>query len=244
MDLSGGARPEWVYGGGHLWIYDVGTSLGIPGESGTSASVVEISVSTGAIERTVPMPNLYRPILVTNEDGLWAVGSDQATALWHVSPSSRFASGIPLPARSSVRWLTAWDHRVWVDTYANEPTFRVAQGRLIESFPGEISSYVGTGARLSFRRFDVAGETSPIGNDSVGLWTITSTPVPEVIRLDPQSGTHLTTSKLAPLTNLTNFGTDSLGPGEAVIFDGALYILQSVPTEPTTYGSLIRIPLD
>ena len=82
-NISGGARPQWTYGDGALWIYDVGPNAGNHG----GAAVLRVSETTGAVENKIPMPYLYRPFMATNQDGLWIASSDDIPgppALYHI----------------------------------------------------------------------------------------------------------------------------------------------------------------
>jgi len=50
-------------GDGSLWLFDAGTTRG--------AEVLRISEETGRVENTIPVPDVDRPILAIDNDGLW-----------------------------------------------------------------------------------------------------------------------------------------------------------------------------
>jgi len=72
------AHPVWAYGDGYLWLYD--------GTSSHGSEVLRISETSGAVLARVSMPNLPRPILAADADGLWMAPSVNGGghALYHL----------------------------------------------------------------------------------------------------------------------------------------------------------------
>ena len=56
-------RAVWAEGVDADWLYDVATPSG--------PLLLEISPRTGAVERRISMPKLFRPVMVTDTSGLW-----------------------------------------------------------------------------------------------------------------------------------------------------------------------------
>ena len=57
------SRPVFAYGSHWLWMYDVDTATG--------SELLQVSLQSGAVVDTVPMPALYRPLLAADNGGLW-----------------------------------------------------------------------------------------------------------------------------------------------------------------------------
>src|SRR3954470_21715650 len=54
-------RPQWAYGGGSLWLYDVATTNG--------AQLLRYSFRTGELQQRLHFPvRLFRPVLAANDD--------------------------------------------------------------------------------------------------------------------------------------------------------------------------------
>jgi hypothetical protein len=104
-------KPEWAYGGGSLWLYDVATTRG--------PLLLRFSAQTGRLLRTIRMPRVFRPVLAANDDGLWlgvapnggAPGRGKAP-VYHVAPAAGGAVVIHREGRGAF-WLVARGHTVW-----------------------------------------------------------------------------------------------------------------------------------
>ncbi len=108
-------RPEWTYGGGYLWLYDVGTP--------SVAEVLRISASTGKVLATVRVPALSRVLLAADADGLWMAQSvESGWPAGHPRPALVYFLGAGavafkvVPAQGDyVNWLVAAGHTAWVN---------------------------------------------------------------------------------------------------------------------------------
>jgi len=98
---------EWLYGDGYLWLFDCLTTAG--------SELLRISATTGAVLQTVRMPQIDRPLLAVDDDGLWlapAVNSSSGSIY-------RLAPGMARPVlvrhiHSDAYWMAAAGHSLWV----------------------------------------------------------------------------------------------------------------------------------
>lgn len=105
-------RPQWTTGDGYLWLYS--------GTSGPQAEVLRISLTTGAVLQRVTLPDIVRPVLAVDDDGLWiapAVNSfysASADGIWRLGAGARSAM---LMRRLSTfaDWVTATGHSLFAD---------------------------------------------------------------------------------------------------------------------------------
>jgi hypothetical protein len=105
-------RPQWTTGDGYLWLYS--------GTSGPQAEVLRISLTTGAVLQRVTLPDIVRPILAVDDDGLWiapavnsfySAGSD---GIWRVGPGARSAT-LVRRLTTFADWVTATGHLLFAD---------------------------------------------------------------------------------------------------------------------------------
>ena len=90
-------------GGGSLWIYDVDTTNG--------PEALQVSETTGQVDDVVRTPQLYRPIMVANGDGLWLGNSNQGSpvdgTVFHVAAGSSTVTTVVSSATDAVDWMLA-----------------------------------------------------------------------------------------------------------------------------------------
>lgn len=112
-------KPQWVYGPGSLWIYDVNTEAG--------AVAVRVALTSGRIVQRTPMPNLYRPVLAADADGLWLAAATNGglgtgpQALFNIAPGAKKPTVVRRGGRAAL-WLLARDHTVWMEQIAGAST--------------------------------------------------------------------------------------------------------------------------
>jgi hypothetical protein len=105
-------RPVSTYGPGSLWLYDVDTKQG--------PELLRFSSRTGRLQQTVVMPQLYRPLIAANNDGLYLIAAVNGGAgpgpadLYHVAPGAGQATIIHREGRAAL-WITAHAHTVWTE---------------------------------------------------------------------------------------------------------------------------------
>jgi hypothetical protein len=121
-DDASDTRPEWTYGGGSLWLYDVATRRG--------AQLLRYSLATGRLQQRLHFPvRLFRPVLAANDDGVWLMAatnggvSGEATAsLYHVAPGATRPVVLQRGARAAL-WMTTGAHSLWLETVTGTRTF-------------------------------------------------------------------------------------------------------------------------
>ena len=250
-------RPEWTYGAGDLWLYDVGTGGGAVGPH-LPAEVPRISALTGAVLGRASMPTLTRIILAADADGLWFSPSLETGWLPGHPPDLLYF--VPLggthpvvvqagpPTRSGgtsiayANWIVAAGHRAWVDVEVG----RRAGSSVIETFPTpesaprKVAEAPGS-PRPSSIGLGPADVPPVLELPGVGLvalvpgWLGTAGAVGNgarsetLVRLDPATGES---------TRIASFSTvpDGLVEADAVI-GGALYVLTAAgePAALTLY---------
>lgn len=199
-------RPQWTYGPGALWIYDVWTRTG--------AQAVRVSLANGRIVQRVHMPKMFRPVLAADLDGLWlaaasngGLGPGGPQPLLHVSPGGRSATVVHRGGRAAL-WLVAHGHTVVMEQIA---------GRAVLSLWRVDGTRVQQLAKPSFLAVAAAW-----GDGSV--WAVAANRQctrNEVLRVDPASGsaTHVASVTAASCDWL---GSEANGIAFA---DGALFFL-------------------
>lgn len=121
-DDASDTRPQWTYGGGSLWLYDVATRSG--------AQLLRYSLRTGRLQQRLHFPvALFRPVLAANDDGVWlmaatngGVSGARTVALYHVAPGATHPVIIQRGARAAM-WMTASRHTLWLETVTRYSTF-------------------------------------------------------------------------------------------------------------------------
>ena len=114
-------RPQWVYGPGSLWIYDVWTKAG--------AQLVRVSLASGEIVQRVRMPKMFRPLMAADADGVWLAAATngglgngaEPQPLLEVAPGARSATVVHRGGRAAL-WLAAHGHTVWMEQIAGTRT--------------------------------------------------------------------------------------------------------------------------
>jgi len=243
-------RPEWTYGGGYLWLYDVGTEGFTSKPPRFPVEVMKISTTSGKVLATVTMPALSRIELAANDDGLWFAPSSETGFAPHTPPSVLYF----LPTSASrpevierkgqyVNWLVASGHTVWANVSVDGP----GGTALTETFPSPASkprvvtnpaktpspSNVGEGpsdapAVLYARGFGlIAALPGRIGT----LGTVGASSE-QIIKLDPTNGQFL---------RVVSFGTPQGTVDANIVYGGALYLL--IGAEDSLRASLYRVAL-
>ena len=204
-------RPASAYGGGYLWIYDVWTQNG--------AQLAQVSASTGRVVRTIAMPQVFRPLMAADDDGVWLVPATnggvqygQAPVL-HVPPAGK-PSIVHLEGRAAL-WIYARDHTVWTEIVADT-----------SSAP---SLWRFDGAKARATRLSAPADIHPNGvtwGDGK-LWTVVVSRdgrSGRVMTIDPATGSFSTVATVPELDQLDPLAFDPQG---LTFARGALYYLDS-----------------
>jgi hypothetical protein len=207
-------RPVTTYGSQWIWIYDVETTNG--------PELLQISAQSGNVVETVPMPALYRPLLAADDGGVWIANSlsgSPGSALSYVAAGSSVPRVVVPDTNLPICWLVASGTRAWVGAGVGGSCVKEAVERFSDHSPGPAFTAA-------------AGVTPPaftvIGNEANGLWTMQwSSPTrDEIIHIDPDTGSESVVGTL-PSASLPTYETDEgLAQGQAVYFNGSLYVLE------------------
>jgi hypothetical protein len=216
-------RAVWAEGVDADWLYDVATPSG--------PLLLEISPRTGAVERRISMPKLFRPVMVTDTSGLWigltpggANGGPAGSPIYFVPEKS---GGPVLAWRSGASdlWAYASNDSVWFGVNFIGPSgFRV---RLVR--------FTGTGLRPVENIPSTLGDAENVIGDSsssiVTLETNGSTGFgagcgpTSVSRVDLANGLIRVLARLA--AGPTNYFSSCNGliDGQGVELAGRVYLL-------------------
>lgn len=220
-------RPVIAQGTQWLWVYDVETTNG--------PELLQVSAQSGEVVDTIAMPELYRPFLAADDDGVWVANSQNespvAPALSYVvagASAPRVVQSGPLP----ICWLTASGASAWVGAGL--------QGACAEETTERFSD---AGPSALYSTPDDATPLSVIGNEANGLWTFQwSSAGQQILSIDPDTGSE-SVAATVPAVPQPEFTDQGLAPGQGVYFDGAIYLL-----EPPFhldgyigYSSLVRV---
>ena len=166
---------EWAYGAGLLWIYDVAAidpsaAALHQGRRPTHAEVVEVSLSSGRVVRTVATRQLYRPFVLADADGLWIVPSPE-TGIAGPAPIYLLAPGASAPrvvlrAGDNASWALASGHTLWEDVQSFGSHGTVRQDLLRLDDTGGTARRIGTVAAVS--------NQPALQPGSETLWTLNS----------------------------------------------------------------------
>jgi hypothetical protein len=232
-------HPVVAYGGGSLWVYDVDTSNG--------PEAIQVSATTGQVEDVVRTPQLYRPIMAANGDGLWlgnsVEGSPVAGTVFHVAPASHMVTTVVPSPNDAVDWMVADTGHVWASIRpSNAPGL------------SNVWRFDGSKATVAFRTPEPSLEQGPnfvVGDEQDGLWLTTpdppfgDTPAPtdnqhlDVVKLDPNTGKPTVEAALRPLDQLA--AESGTTPETAAFFAGSYFLLQSPALVSTGLTQLLRV---
>jgi hypothetical protein len=232
---SSGTRPEVAYdGAGSMWVYEP--------DSMTGPIALRISVATGRVVQRATVPNLGRGLVVADRNGLYLAPASNS-----FGPLNGVVYEVPIGASTAtnvdphrnydgyVSFFAASGQTVWVESCEHQVVTCNFSTFVGKSFTRAMSIDGATDFPAVWEEGD-----SVVGSPAVGYFTwqgpLTNGTSPgSIVRIDPQTGTI---SKVAPLTVS---GFEDLGEGNAVVFDGALYIVEG--SSSTQANQLVRVPL-
>jgi len=234
-------HPGWTYGDGYLWLYD--------GTSSHGSEVLRISLTSGVVLARVSMPNVPRPILAADADGLWmapAVNSG-GYAVYHLALGATTATPVLELGRQYVGWMVAAGHDLWLDASSGGKTQTLLRLHGPSATP---ALRVTLRARTLDNEVQIQGSGAiVVGDANDGLWT--AVPPREgntqrIVRIDPKAGTLKSITTLTP--GYTTPNAVAYGSYEAVAYDGSMFLLDPpalpgnfYPYRPTGFSALYRI---
>ena len=234
-------RPEWAYGGGSLWLYDVGTP--------SVAEVLRISLSTGAVLSTVKTPALSRVLLAPGTNGLWFAQSLESgwpsrkprpALLYFVGNNATRPDVIPQPG-DYVNWLVAAGTAAWANVQTGPNTEDITSFPTPTSLPVTVT-VAATNANVPTNIGEGPSDAPPVLDDP-GLGLVYAWPgwlrtlvggalEQEILRVNTATGRS---SKLIGFTT-------PLGALQAnVVYNGAFYVL--VGDQALAHATLYRVQL-
>jgi hypothetical protein len=244
--------PVMAYGGGWLWIYDVATISNpeAPANSTTptKAELLQVSETTGQVVNTVVMPKLYRPILAANDVGVWlgnSIEGSPADALYFVAPGSESPDVAIASPTTPICWLLGSGDDLWIGAGTR---MGGCGTQTIERLDGDNFQPVFAVPDEGYHPLTV------IGDEEQGLWTMQWTNLPlhgtapspqEIVYIDPDTGAERVVADLPTRTVPLTMEYEGLTPGQAVVFEGSLYLLEppSAQNEYLNDSSLVKITL-
>lgn len=222
-------HTTWSYASdGSLWVYDVDTTNG--------AEAIEVS-SSGLVETKASTPQLYRPELAANDEGLWlgnsvegGCGSEGCSdALYHVAPGSTTATDVLKGNTQTIFWMVGSGSHLWLGigpVFYKEQTWRLdgPDARVVFTAPDHFGPETAVSG---------APTMSVVGGTLPGLWTVAVVPlrvqhVPassdqDIVRIDPDSGNEQVVAVLKDIPTSPSVGVT--GP-QLAYSNGSLYVLE------------------
>lgn len=201
-------RPQYAWYGRSLWIYDVATSEG--------AEALRFDARTGKLLQRTAMPQMERPVMVANGDGLWldpatnggiSGGNGNNVPVLHVA----FGASTPIVVHRGGRaamWMAASAHTVWFEQISGRSS--VAIWRID-----------GTKVRLLARPRNVGVQGAYGGGK---LWELTCGVKEHLLRVDPTDGTRTPVGQFPRTANYCDASMTAAG-GDVFVLEGyQLYV--------------------
>lgn len=193
-------RPQYAWYGRSLWIYDVATSDG--------AEALRFDAHTGKLLQRTAMPQVYRPVMVANGDGLWldpasngGISGVDVVPVLHVAFGASKAVVVHRGGRAAM-WMAAASHTVWFEQIAGRSSISIWR-------------IDGTKVRLLAR-------PTAIGLQGVygagRLWELTCGVKEHLVRIDPDTGT---------LTPVGQFAKTTYCDASMTVAHGHVFVLEA-----------------
>ena len=212
------AHPVWAYGDGCLWLYD--------GTTGRGSELLRISLTSGAVLARVSMPDLPRPILAADADGLWMAPAVNGGghAVYHLAPGAATATQVLKMSRQYVGWMVASGHDLWLDVAFGGKTQTLLRLHGASATP-TLRVTLRTSTLDNEVQIQGSGATV-VGDATDGLWTAVpplSGNTQRIVKINPTTGTLNSIAVLTPGYAAPN--AVAYGSYEAVAYDGSMFLL-------------------
>jgi hypothetical protein len=247
-------RPEWAYGGGYLWLFDVGIHSGPNSLPRLPAELLRISATSGAVEASVPMPPIDRITMAADDDGLWfapsiesgwpAGGAPPKGLLYFISRNALRPRVVQAATQNTVSWIAAVAHTAWAGAAHDGQ-----QGAITETLsspdsrPQIVHDPAGTPVPSDIGEgpYDAAPVLTAPGVGLVAAqpgWLgdagLNNAEPQTILKLDPATGRA---------TKLTSVSISQAGSLEAnIVFGHQLYLLVGKQQGSTAAAVLYRVP--
>jgi outer membrane protein assembly factor BamB len=200
-------RPQYAWYGRSLWIYDVATSDG--------SEVLRFDARTGKLLQRTAMPEMDRPVMVANGDGLWldpAPNGGMSGSNGNIVPVLHvvFGASKPIVAHRGGRaamWMAASAHTVWFEQISGLSSVGIWR-------------VDGTKVRLLARPKKVGFQAVYGGGK---LWVLTCGVKEHLLRIDPTDGTQTAVGQFPRIANYCDASMAVAGGDVFVLEDQKLY---------------------
>lgn len=200
-------RPQYASYGGSLWIYDVATTAG--------AEALRLDAHTGKLLQRTAMPEVYRPVMVANGDGLWLDpatngGIAGAPGAWvlHVAFGASKPTVVHRGGRAAL-WMAAAAHTVWFEQIAGTDSISIWR-------------IDGNGEARLLSRPKTIGLQGAYGAGHV--WELTCGAKMRLLRVDPDSGALTPAGRLPRASSFCD-ASITVAAGDVIVLDGQkLYV--------------------
>jgi hypothetical protein len=201
-------RPQYAWYGRSLWIYDVATSDG--------SEVLRFDAHTGKLLQRTGMPQMERPVMVANGDGLWldpatnggiSGGNGNDVPVLHVAFGLSKPTVVHRGGRAAM-WMAASAHTVWFEQISGRSS--VAIWRID-----------GTKVRLLTRPKHVGVQGAYGGGK---LWELTCGVNEHLLRIDPTDGAQTPIGQFPRTANYCDATLTAAGSDVFVLDGYQLYV--------------------
>jgi hypothetical protein len=199
-------RPQYAWYGRSLWIYDVATSDG--------AEALRFDAHTGALLQRTAMPELYRPVMVANGDGLWLDPATNGGVIGvNVAPVFHVAFGAAKPVvvhrgGRAAMWMAASAHTVWFEQISGRSTVTIWR-------------IDGARVRLLTRPKKTGFQAAYVGGH---LWELTCGAKEHLLRIDPDTGASTPVGQFPRTANYCD-ASMTVANGDVFVLEGQkLYV--------------------
>lgn len=254
MTLSswGWSHSGVATGDGSVWIFGL-----------DSKTLVRASTKTGRVENRWHVNVGADPWMAVDADGFWMTSGvwggepfcPGTCGLWHVAPGSNQLT-VARRLSDGTEWFSASGHSLYLDELRSvRGGYQQSMWRL--AGPDATVAYRTPATLLPAPDFGGTGY-AVVGDPHLGFFTLSqlgaggtptgigdcdaSAPM-RIVRIDPGTGRESYVATLPELDDGNVPECDVQGPGQALIYRSALYLL-SDPTAPgVEFGSLVRVSL-
>jgi hypothetical protein len=199
-------RPQYAWYGRSLWIYDMATTQG--------PEALRFDARTGRLLQKTAMPQVERPVMIANADGLWldpatngGIAGERVAEVLHVAFGASRPAVVHRGGRAAM-WMAASGHSVWLEQIAGRSSVSIWR-------------IDGATVRLLARPKTI-GLAAAYGAGK--LWELTCGAKNHLLRIDPLSGAATPVGQFPRAANYCDASLTVAG-GDPVALEGQkLYV--------------------